>query len=108
MIGFSILWKIKRTEASTSNPTVFGGSNGWLTLFLKRTNLHNVHVRGESIDEKACANYPKPFKNIIESIGYSTSFQCWRDRTFWEKKPSRTYIAKLEKQARGFKASKEN
>ena len=82
--------KIKRTDSSTSKPKVFDASNGWLTLFLKRTNLHNVQIRGESAsaDEEACANYSEQFKNIIESGWYSPEqvFNAEERQTFFGKK----------------------
>lgn len=102
---------IKDSEPSTSRPKDFAASKGWMTGFIKRNNFHNIQIRGEaaSADESASAAYPEKFKKIIEDGGYCPDQVFNADETglFWKKMPSRTYIAKSEKQASGFKACKE-
>lgn len=81
--------KIKLSETSTSTPKEFAASNGWMVRFLKRNNLHNIQIRGESAsaDEQACANYPEKLKKIIEEGGYSPHQIFNADETglFWKK-----------------------
>ena len=89
----------------------FSGSKGWFENFKKRFSLHNVKLQGEtaSADEAAAKVFPKELAKIIEEHGYTADQVFNADETglCWKKMPKRTYIAKSEKTARGFKAAKD-
>lgn len=89
----------------------FIASNGWLSKFLKRNAFHNLKIRGDtaSADQEAAKKFPETLAEIIEEGGYSPDQVFNADETglFWKRMPSRTYIAKSEKKASGFKASKD-
>ncbi|XP_054729383.1 tigger transposable element-derived protein 1-like [Anastrepha obliqua] len=98
-------------SSSDHNIAEFSASTGWLTGFLKRNAFHNVKITGEiaSADDDEAKSFPKKFLKIIEDGGYSPDQVFNADETglFWKKMPSRTYIAKSEKSASGFKAAKD-
>ncbi|UYV82457.1 hypothetical protein LAZ67_21002260 [Cordylochernes scorpioides] len=106
--------ELKESEPSTSsresNPQ-FSASTGWLTGFIKRHSFHNLKIKGEvaSADEEAARKYPEKFAKIIKDGGYCAHQIFNADETglFWKKMPTRTYIAKSEKNASGFKAAKD-
>lgn len=105
---------IKEIEPSTSSQSKqpeFSASTGWMTGFLKRHALHNIKIKGEtaSADELAAKEFPQKLLKIVEEGGY-TPDQVWNaDETglFWKKMPSRTYVAKSQKTAGGFKVAKD-
>lgn len=106
--------QLKQLEPSTSTAhsgTEFSASTGWLTGFLKRNAFHNVKITGEiaSADEVTARHYPEQLAKIIEDGGYCSDQIFNADETglFWKKMPTRTYIAKAEKKASGFKAAKD-
>ncbi|UYV72683.1 hypothetical protein LAZ67_10000293 [Cordylochernes scorpioides] len=106
--------ELKESEPSTSsresNPQ-FSASTGWLTGFIKRHSFHNLKIKGEvaSADEEAARKYPEKLAKIIKDGGYCAHQIFNADETglFWKKMPTRTYIAKSEKNASGFKAAKD-
>ncbi|UYV80946.1 hypothetical protein LAZ67_19002239 [Cordylochernes scorpioides] len=75
--------------------------------------LHIVCVRISrevaSADEEAARKYPEKLAKIIKAGGYCAHQIFNADETglFWKKMPTRTYIAKSEKNASGFKAAKD-
>ncbi|UYV61950.1 hypothetical protein LAZ67_1007149 [Cordylochernes scorpioides] len=105
--------ELKESEPSTSsresNPQ-FSASIGWLTGFIKIHSFHNLKIKGEvaSADEEAARKYPEKLAKIIKD-GYCAHQIFNADETglFWKKMPTRTYIAKSEKNASGFKAAKD-
>ncbi|UYV66939.1 hypothetical protein LAZ67_4003389 [Cordylochernes scorpioides] len=106
--------ELKESEPSTSsresNPQ-FSASTGWLTGFIKRHSFHNLKIKGKvaSADEEAARKYPEKLAKIIKDGGYCAHQIFNADETglFWKKMPTRTYIAKSEKNASGFKAAKD-
>ncbi|GFW48902.1 tigger transposable element-derived protein 1 [Trichonephila clavipes] len=106
--------ELKESEPSTSsresNPQ-FSASTGWLTGFIKRHSFHNLKIKGEvaSADEEAARKYPEKLAKIIKDGEYCAHQVFNADETglFWKKMPTRTYIAKSEKTASGFKAAKD-
>ncbi|UYV73113.1 PMPCA [Cordylochernes scorpioides] len=106
--------ELKESEPSTSsresNPQ-FSASTGWLTGFIKRHSFHNLKIKGEvaSADEEAARKYPEKLAKIIKDGGYCAHqiFNAEETGLFWKKMPTRTYIAKSEKNASGFKAAKD-
>jgi hypothetical protein len=73
--------------------------------------LHNVKLSGgsASADIEAATDYPATLANIIEGGGYLPEQVFSSDETgiFWKRMPARTYIAKTEKSAQGFKVAKD-
>ena len=105
--------KMRQLEPSTSSQIEksFSASKGWLVGFLKRNSLHNVKITGEvaSANTEGAKDFPEKLAIIIEDGGYLPDQVFNADETglFWKKMPDRTYIAKSEKKASGFKASKD-
>lgn len=99
------------TSSSSRGNKKFVASNGWLSQFIKRNAFHNLKIRGDaaSADQEAGKTFPETLAKIIEDGGYSPDQVFNADETglFWKKMPNRTYIAKTEKKACGFKASKD-
>lgn len=107
--------QIKEKEPQTSvqndKKFEFSASTGWMTGFLQRHALHNIKIKGEiaSADEPAAKEFPAKLAKIIEDGNY-TPDQVWNaDETglFWKRMPSRTYVAKTQKTASGFKVAKD-
>ena len=106
--------QLKESDISTSScgrNQQFTASTGWLTGFIKRHSFHNLRIKGEvaSADEEAARIYPEKLAKIIKDGGYCAHQIFNADETglFWKKMPTRTYIAKSEKSASGFKAAKD-
>lgn len=94
---------------ATTNPE-FLASKGWFDKFKRRFSLHNLKMCGESgsADHVSAAAFPGALKKIIDEKGYRPE-QVWNmDETglYWKKMPNRTFVAKEEKRAPGFKAAK--
>ncbi|XP_055633874.1 tigger transposable element-derived protein 1-like [Toxorhynchites rutilus septentrionalis] len=90
----------------------FSASKGWFYRFIRKHSIRNVQIKGESAsaDLKAAKSYPAEFKQLIEVDGKYHPDQVFNaDETgvFWKKMPSRTYVAKAEKSASGFKVAKD-
>ncbi|XP_065645492.1 tigger transposable element-derived protein 1-like [Hydra vulgaris] len=105
--------QLKESEPSTSsdgNNAQFSASIGWLTGFLKRYSFHKLKIKDEiaSADKEAARKYPEKLAKIIEDGGYCADqiFNAEETGLFCKKMPTRTYIAKSEKTASGFKAAK--
>lgn len=99
------------TAAGNDGVLQFSASKGWLDNFKRRFALHNICLTGEaaSADEEAAKLYIPVIRQIIEEGGYNDDQIFNADETglFWKKMPKRTYIAKTEKKAPGFKVAKE-
>ncbi|XP_053980753.1 tigger transposable element-derived protein 1-like [Hylaeus volcanicus] len=108
---FNQLKDLEPSSSSCLRNVTFSARNGWFTGFLQRYALHNVKLQGEaaSADEPAAMNYRKVLAEIIDDGGYCSDQVFNADETglFWKKMPSRTFIAKYEKTASGFKAEKD-
>ncbi|XP_023289525.1 tigger transposable element-derived protein 1-like, partial [Orussus abietinus] len=106
---FHQLKDLEPSSSSCLRNVKFSASNGWFTGFLQRYALHNVKIQGEAVstDETAAMNYRKVLAEIIDDGGYCPNQVFNADGTglFWKKMPSRTFIAKSEKTANGFKAA---
>ena len=91
--------------------TKFSASTGWLSGFLKRHAFHNVKITDEvaSADAKFAQSYPEKLCQIIKDGRYCPNQVFNADETgwFWKKMSNRTYIAKSERTASGFKAAKD-
>lgn len=114
-MALRIYKQMKEMEPQTSGQRdkkfEFSASTGWMTGYLQRHALHNIKIRGEiaSADEVAAKEFPQKLAKIIEEGGY-TADQVWNaDETglFWKRMPSRTYVAKSQKIASGFKVAKD-
>ena len=102
---------LKKQKEDPSAVPAFTASHGWFQNFKTRFGFHNVKKQGEakSADEEAAAAYPARIKEIMEEGGYLPEQVFNMDETGlqWKKMPDRTYIAKEEKVAPGFKAFKD-
>ena len=107
--AFSLFKKFK--EESGGEGVDFQASKGWFENFKKCQGLHNVKLTGESAsaDKVAAAVFPTELQELIEEKGYLPQQVFNADETglFWKRMPSRTFIAKEEKQAQGFKPAKD-
>ncbi|XP_047359931.1 tigger transposable element-derived protein 1-like [Vespa velutina] len=106
--------QLKDLEPSSSSclrNVKFSASNGWFAGFLQRYALHNVKIQSKaaSADETAAMNYRKVLAKIIDNGGYCPDlvYNAHEIGLFWKKMPSRTFIAKSEKTASGFKTAKD-
>ncbi|XP_019335264.1 tigger transposable element-derived protein 1-like [Alligator mississippiensis] len=102
---------LKKQHGESSNTEPFTASKVWFMYFKARANLHNIKVSGEaaSADEEAAHAFPETLAEIIEENGYCAQQVFNVDETgfFWEKMPSRTYIAKEEESMPEYKAAKD-
>ena len=98
-------------EDETRKEKNFNASRGWFPRFQKRHGFKNVKVLGEiaSADTVAADKFPNDLREIIREGGYTAKQVFNVDETglYYKRMPNRTYIAKEEKQAKGFKASKD-
>lgn len=105
------LWEDLKPEFNIGETVSFKASKGWFERFKHRGSLHNLKVSGEAASsDQPAANAFKPLlKERIEEGGYSAKQVLNFDETglYWKKMSSRTFIAKEEKSAPGFKASKD-
>lgn len=107
--------RIQESEPSTSHQVTktvaFNASDGWLTGFLKRHAFHSVKIKGEvaSADVNAAKSFPDYLAKVIQQGGYTPDQIFNADETglFWKKMSKKTYIAKSERSASGFKAAKD-
>ncbi|XP_053145978.1 tigger transposable element-derived protein 1-like isoform X2 [Hemicordylus capensis] len=98
-------------SSGEGDPEKFQASKGWFENFKKRFSLHNVKLSGEiaSADQQAAATFPAELKRLIQERGYVPDQVFNADETtlFWKRMPDRTFIAKEERRAPGFKAAKD-
>ncbi|XP_062538067.1 tigger transposable element-derived protein 1-like [Armigeres subalbatus] len=106
--------KLREDEPSASSTVKkqgFVASKGWFYRFIRKHSIRNVRIKGESAsaDVEAASTYPAEFRKLIEEGAYHPDQVFNADETglFWKKMPSRTYLAKTEKTAAGFKAAKD-
>ncbi|XP_058443691.1 tigger transposable element-derived protein 1-like [Malaya genurostris] len=89
----------------------FTASKGWFYKFMQRNSIRNVKLKGESAsaDTTAADHFKKTFMKIVDDGSYHADQIFNADETglFWKKMPSRTFIAKSEQKASGFKAAKD-
>ena len=76
----------------------FHASRGWLQKFMKRYDLANKVVSGESAsaDKEAAQKYPAEFRQVVTEGGYQPCQVFNADETalFWKRMPDRTYVAR--------------
>lgn len=101
---------VKENSTITSTET-FVASKGWFERFKKRFSLHNVSFSGEkaSADHEAAQNFPSQLRELIAEKHYVADqiFNCDETGLYWKRMPSRTYLTSAEKEAPGFKVSKD-
>ncbi|XP_037368771.1 tigger transposable element-derived protein 1-like [Talpa occidentalis] len=87
----------------------FIASNGWLDRFKKRYGLYEKKWLADEADREAAAKYPEYLKQVIEENGYAPQqvFNADEMVFFWKRMPTRTSIAKEEKNSKGFKPGKD-
>lgn len=89
----------------------FSASNGWFDNFKKRTGIRCLKVCGEklSADTAAVAPFVHSFKEKIQEMGLTEEQIYNADETalYYRLLPDSTYVAASEKEAAGYKKSKE-
>lgn len=111
----SLFNKLKQKALDDGDESVakveFKGSHGWFGRFLRRGQLHNLKITGESAsaDTEAAEKFPEELQKIITVGGYTYKqvFNCDETAIYWKKLPSKTFISVEEKQAKGHKPSKD-
>ena len=105
MVFYKAICKREKVEAGS-----FRASHGWLYRFLKRKNIRNVRLTGEthSADEVAAKEFPGFLRALMEEKGYHPDciFNMDESGLQYKKMPSSTFLAKAVKQARGRKVDK--
>lgn len=98
-------------EIDKDDQREFKASKGWFHSFVKRYNLKNLKITGESAsaDAEAALKFPSELQKIIERSEYCQEqvFNCDETGLFWKKMPSRTYIHNNARQAKGFRSFKD-
>jgi hypothetical protein len=98
-------------SGESSGGTAFLASEDWFENFKKRFNFQNVKLVGESAsaDFVAAESLLDELRKLIMDKGYLPEQVFNADETglFWKRMPSRTYLAKSDKSAPGFKAAKD-
>jgi hypothetical protein len=98
-------------SGESSGGTTFLASKVWFENFKRCFNVHNVKLVGESAsaDFVAAESFPDELRKLIVDKGYLPEqvFNADESGLFWKRMPSRTYLAKSEKPAAGFKAAKD-
>uniref|UniRef100_UPI00358DF661 tigger transposable element-derived protein 1-like isoform X2 n=1 Tax=Myxine glutinosa TaxID=7769 RepID=UPI00358DF661 len=101
----------EKVEGKGPRAQTFTASRGWFDRFMQRTNLRNLHSMDEKVsaDTAAAEAFTTMLKKIIKEGGFTPKQVFNIDETgfFWKKMPSRSFIAKEEKTASGFKAGKD-
>ncbi|XP_058810027.1 tigger transposable element-derived protein 1-like [Phymastichus coffea] len=89
----------------------FNASKGWFGNFKTRYSLHSLKFSGESAstDHEAARHFPPILQETISEKKYVLDqiFNCDETGLFWKRMPNRTWIAKEEKRAPGFKVAKD-
>lgn len=100
------LYESYSEEVEESERKEFKASKGWLASYVKRYNLKNLRIAGESA---SAPEFPEEFRKVIEERGYLPEqvFNCGETGLFWKKMPNQTYVHKSAKRAPGFKAWKD-
>ncbi|XP_068629722.1 tigger transposable element-derived protein 1-like [Battus philenor] len=99
---------VSNNNANGIKNETFEASQGWFERFKVRANLNSIALKGEAAraDITAAERYPTELKPLIHEGGYDSK-QVDETGLFWKHLPYRTLIAKTEKSAPGFKASKD-
>ncbi|XP_058789583.1 tigger transposable element-derived protein 1-like [Phymastichus coffea] len=89
----------------------FNASKGWFENFKTRYSLHSLKFSDESAsaDHEAARHFPPILQETISEKKYVLDqiFNCDETGLFWKRMPNRTWIAKEEKRAPGFKVAKD-
>ena len=98
------------TQQKEGGKETFSINKGWIARFKQCSQIHCTKICGEaaSADIEATRAFNAEFKKIIKDNDFPQDLVFNVDETelYWEKLPSRTYIAREEKSAPVFKASK--
>ena len=68
--ALSLFENIEQQDGDGAEIATFVASCGWFERFKKLSNLHNIHVTGESAsaDKEAAAAYPAVLKKILKMV----------------------------------------
>uniref|UniRef100_UPI00358EA44C tigger transposable element-derived protein 1-like n=1 Tax=Myxine glutinosa TaxID=7769 RepID=UPI00358EA44C len=98
-------------EEKEDTSVTFTAIRGWFDRLKQRSNLHSIHICGESAsaDHQADIEFPDKLKVIIEHGNYPPQlvFNVNETELFWKPMPSCTIISREGSHASGFKASKD-
>ena len=98
-------------EQRSSNPAKFRASDGWLSNFKVRHGIRYLSFKGEksSADQQAAVEFSDNIKQFIEDNQYNLDNIYNADETglYTKSLPKKTFVLHQEKEAAGFKESKE-
>ncbi|GFW60284.1 tigger transposable element-derived protein 1 [Trichonephila clavipes] len=105
------MWSMVAQRLTQITPPAATPDQLWQCVEAAWSAVPQEHFQSEvaSADEEAARKYPEKLAKIIKDGEYCAHQVFNADETglFWKKMPTRTYIAKSEKTASGFKAAKD-
>lgn len=101
----------KKLHPEDSDSEKFKAGTGWLKRFRDRHGVHSPKTQGESLsaDTSAIPPFKERLEKLVADAGLTCDqvFNCDKTGLNWRQLPSRTLVTGREKEAKGFKKSKD-